>query len=79
LVVGPDVWELVVFLREIDERGPAAVNAAGETFAVSEQAVEAGIAYWTAHPEEIEAWITAAEHASVAAEQEWERRRTLLA
>ena len=77
-MVGPDVWELVRFLREIDQRGTAAVAAAVETFAVPEAAVEAGIGYWTAYPEEIEDWITAAEQASVAAEQEWERRQALL-
>ena len=79
LVVGPDVWELVRFLREIDERGPSAVAAGVETFAVPASAVEAGIGYWTAYPEEIEDWIAAAEEASVAAEQEWERRQALLA
>lgn len=79
LVVGPDVWELVRFLREITERGAGAVAAAAETFAVSEQAVEAGIGCWTAHPDEIDEWITVSEQASVAAEEEWERRRALLA
>jgi hypothetical protein len=79
LVVGPDVWELVRFLREIDERGPDAVRAAAETFALPESAIESGIGYWTAHPDEITAWIDDAETASVAAEQEWERRQNLLA
>jgi hypothetical protein len=27
LAYGPDVWEIVKFLREIDERGPAALDA----------------------------------------------------
>lgn len=30
LAYGPDVWEVVKFLREIDERGPAALVAAAE-------------------------------------------------
>jgi hypothetical protein len=79
LVVGPDVWELVRFLREIDERGSTAVSAAAETFAVPQSVVEAGIGYWSAHPDEIEDWITRAETASIEAEREWERRRALLA
>ncbi len=79
LLVGPDVWELVKFLQEIDERGAAAVSAAAETFAIPANAVQAGIGYWSAYPDEIAAWITDAEAASLAAEQEWERRQALLA
>lgn len=39
---GPVVWELVVFLQEIDERGEAAVAAAAETSRVPPSAVGAG-------------------------------------
>ena len=78
LVVGPDVWELVSFLREIDERGPAAVAAAAEVFAIPEFSVSAGVAYYTAYPEEIDSWIAEAGAASERAEQEWERRQALL-
>jgi hypothetical protein len=79
LVVGPDVWELVSFLREIDERGPAAVGAAAEVFVISESVVSAGIGYYTAHTEEIDTWIAEARSASDRAEAEWERRQALLA
>src|SRR5258708_37281518 len=34
LAYGPDVWEVIKFLREVDERGPAAIDAAAEGFAV---------------------------------------------
>jgi len=33
LAYGPDVWEVIKFLREIDERGPAALDAAAEVLA----------------------------------------------
>lgn len=79
LVVGPDVWELISCLREIDERGSAAVAAAAEVFAVPESAVSAGIGYYTAHAGEIDAWIAEAQAASERAESEWERRQALLA
>lgn len=78
LIVGPDVWELVFFLREIDERGSAAVTAAAEVFAIPESAVSAGIGYYTAFAEEIDAWIAEAQSASERAEAEWERRQALL-
>src|SRR5260370_23904548 len=35
LAYGPDVWEIVKFLREIDERGPAAIDAASAALAIS--------------------------------------------
>ncbi|GAA4833071.1 hypothetical protein GCM10023201_21370 [Actinomycetospora corticicola] len=79
LVVGPDVWELVVFLREIDDRGEAAVVAATETFGLPASAVAAGVRYYTAFPTEIDAWIEESQAASVRVEEEWERRRALLA
>jgi hypothetical protein len=79
LVVGPDVWELIVFLGEIDERGAGAVPAAAETFAIPESAVSTGIGYYTAYTEEVDTWIAQARDASEQAEKEWERRQTLLA
>ncbi|GLZ50279.1 hypothetical protein Acsp06_64640 [Actinomycetospora sp. NBRC 106375] len=78
LVVGPDLWELVVFLQEIDERGEAAVDAAAETFDLPASAVTAGIRYYTAFPAEIDAWISDSQAASERAEREWQRRQTLL-
>src|SRR2546429_2061097 len=39
VALGPDVWELVKFLREIDERGLGAVEAAAETLNLTEAQV----------------------------------------
>jgi hypothetical protein len=78
LIVGPDVWELIVFVREIDERGDAAIAAASETFDIPPTAVAAGIRYYTAFPTEIDAWIEEAQAVSERAELEWQRRQALL-
>src|SRR5215472_9677510 len=43
LVSGPDVWEVIKFLREIDERGPAALDAAAETLALDQGRVSAAV------------------------------------
>src|SRR4051794_4708003 len=40
---GPDVWEIIKFLREIDERGDAAVDAAMEMLALSRAQIDAAI------------------------------------
>ena len=78
LKVGPDVWELVKFLREIDERGELAIEAASEVFAVSETAVRTGLAYYTSYPDEINAWIADADAVSERAEQAWRHQQELL-
>ncbi|HEU0087610.1 MAG TPA: hypothetical protein VFQ77_08165 [Pseudonocardiaceae bacterium] len=63
LKVGPDIWELVKFLREIDERGEPAIEAASEVFAIPDTAVRAGLASYTSYPDEIDAWIIDADTA----------------
>lgn len=78
LVVGPDIWELVMFLEEIDERGADAVAAAAEILGVSAASVSAGIGYYAAYSAEIDAWIAESRAASERAELEWERRQALL-
>lgn len=79
LVIGPDVWELAVFLAEIDERGRDAVSAGAEVFDVPEAAISAGLGYYVAYPAEIDAWIAESRLVSERAEREWERRQALLA
>ena len=78
LKVGPDVWELVKFLREIDERGEPAIEAASEVFAIPETAVHAGLTYYTSYPDEIDAWIADADAVSERAEQAWRHQQELL-
>src|SRR3954469_13936668 len=65
LAYGPDVWEVVKFLREIDERGPAALVAAAEVFAVDVSRITSAVSYYGGYRDEIDAEIEAAEEASV--------------
>src|SRR2546426_2180581 len=46
LAYGPDVWEIIKFLREVDERGPAAIDAAAEVFAVDTSRINTAISYY---------------------------------
>src|SRR5712671_6353323 len=57
LAYGPDVWEIVKFLREIDERGPAALDAAAEVLAIDASRIAIAVSYYTAFPDEIDAEI----------------------
>jgi hypothetical protein len=79
LAYGPDIWEVIKYLREIDDRGPAALDAAAEAFAADPGRIAAAVSYYGDYPDEIDAEITAADEASLRAEQAWRVRQQLLA
>jgi hypothetical protein len=79
LAYGPDIWEIIKFLREIDDRGPAALEAAAEAFAVDAGRIATAVSYYGDYPGEIDAEIAAADEASLRAEQAWRVRQQLIA
>jgi hypothetical protein len=79
LAFGPDVWEVVKVLREIDERGDAALTAAAEVLALPEAKVRVAMHYYGAYPEEVDAEVAEADRASGEAERAWRLERRLLA
>jgi hypothetical protein len=79
IALGPDVWEIVKFLREIDERGPDAVSAAAEVLRLSKAQVRIAMHYYSAFPDEISEEITQADEESRAAEVAWQAEQRLLA
>ena len=79
LAYGPDVWEVIKFLREVDERGPAAIDAAAEVFAVDAGRVGTAINYYGGYPDEIDAEIAEADEASARAEAAWRIQQQLIA
>ena len=72
LAAGPDVWEVVRALREVDERGEAAVDAEAELLSLTPARVRIALRYHAAHEREFDAEIAEAEAASVAAERAWQ-------
>ena len=78
LALGPDVWEVVRFLREVDERGPGAVAAAAAALDLTEARVRTALRYWSAYPAEIDGEVAQADEASRAAEAAWEAEQRLL-
>jgi hypothetical protein len=79
LAYGPDVWEVIKFLREVDERGPAAIDAAAEVFAVDANRISTAISYYGDYSDEIDAEIAEADEASARAEAAWLVQRQLIA
>jgi hypothetical protein len=78
LAAGPDVWEIIKFLREIDERGPAALEAAADALALDQGRVSAAVSYYADFPDEIDGEIADAEDASERAERAWRLQRRLI-
>lgn len=79
LAFGPDVWEVVKVLRELDERGESAVTATAELLSLPEAKVRVAMHYYADYPDEIDAEISAADEASAAAEAAWQAEQRLLA
>ena len=78
LAYGPDIWEVIKFLREIDERGPAAVDAAADVFAVDSSRISTAISYYADYSDEIDAEIADADEASRRAEDAWRIQQRLI-
>jgi sarcosine oxidase gamma subunit len=79
LAYGPDIWEVIKFLREVDERGPAAIDAAAEVFAVDTSRINTAISYYGDYSNEIDAEIAEADEASTRAEAAWRVKQQLIA
>jgi hypothetical protein len=79
LAYGPDLWEVIKFLREVDERGPGAIDAAAEVFAVDTSRISTAISYYGDFSEEIDAEITQADETSARAEAAWLVQQQLIA
>jgi sarcosine oxidase gamma subunit len=79
LAYGPDIWEVIKFLREVDERGPAALDAAAEVFAVDASRISTAVSYYGDYAEEIDAEVAEADVASTQAEHAWRIQQQLIA
>ena len=78
LAYGPDIWEIVKFLREVDERGPAALDAAAEVFALDAGRIAAALSYYGDYRDEIDAEIAQADEESGRAEAAWRAQQQLI-
>jgi hypothetical protein len=79
IAFGPDVWEIIKFLREIDERGEHAVAAAAEVFNIDPVWATTAIRYYADYAQEIESEIAEADEESIRAEQAWHAQERLIA
>jgi len=79
LAYGPDIWEIIKFLAEIDERDASALDAAADVFAVDASRISTALSYYADYKDEIDAEIAEADAASARAEEAWRVQRQLIA
>lgn len=79
LTLGPDVWEVVRVLREVDERGETAIEAAAELLHLPPGRIRVAVRYYGEYSGEIDAEIAEADAASESAENAWQAEQRLLA
>src|SRR5262252_7629011 len=53
LTYGPDIWEVIKFLRESDERGPAALDAAADVFTLDASRIATAASYYADYRDEV--------------------------
>jgi hypothetical protein len=84
LVGGPDVWEVVQAVRSARAAEPsstadAIVEMVSETSGIATHLIRATIDYWSAYPDDVDAWLRLAEAESAEAERRWRAEQYLLA
>ena len=79
LAQGPDVWEVVVALADVDERGEDAVEAVAELMSLPVARVRVALRYYGAYPDEVDAQVEKNDRTAQAAHAAWQRGQQLLA
>lgn len=79
LALGPDIWEVVKTVRDVEERGDEAVDVAAELLNLPRDRVRAALRYYAAYADEIDAELDEAEGESRSAEEAWQAEQQLLA
>lgn len=78
LVAGPDVWEIAAALRDSELRGDAAIEMIATESSLPVSRVRIALAYYGAHPDEIDAETADNERAAAEALRSWESQQQLL-
>jgi hypothetical protein len=57
LAGGPDVWEVVRVVRNVETRGDRAIDEAASWLGLSAAQVRIAVEYYADHPVEIDTWL----------------------
>ena len=78
LAGGPDVWEVVRVVRNVETRGERAISEAASWLGLSPAQVRIAVEYYAGHPAEINAWLAKVDAQAVEAEESFQRRQEVL-
>lgn len=79
LCEGPDVWEVVRVVKNVEARDEQAVSQAADWLGLRRGLVDAAIRYYAEHRAEVDAWIARQEAEAERVRDALERRRRALA
>src|SRR5262245_12366220 len=78
LAGGPDVWEVVRAVRNVEKRGDGAIEEAARWLGLSAAQVRIAVEYCADYPAEIDAWVAKVGALAAEAEELSRRRQELL-
>ena len=78
LAGGPDVWEVVRVVRNVEARGDRAIAEAASWLGLSAAQVRIAVEYYADYPAEIDAWLARADAQAAKAEELFLRRQEML-
>jgi hypothetical protein len=79
LAAGPDVWEIIRVVRNVEGRGEAAVTQAAEWLGLTREQIDIAVRYYSEYRHEVDRWIDRVDDEARQAQQLWERRQDALA
>lgn len=54
---GPDVWEILRVVRNVDVKGEAAITQSAEWLGLAPEQVDLAVRYYSEYPDEVDRWI----------------------
>jgi len=79
LVDGPDVWEVIRAVKNVDATGDEAVAKAADWMGLRVDQVERAVAYYAEYRADVDTWIARVDADAEDSRSAWERRREALA
>lgn len=79
LEAGPDVWEVIRVVRNVEATGEEVVTKAAQWLGVPRQQVDIAVRYYSEYGDEVDRWIDRVDQEARRAQQMWERRQDTLA
>lgn len=79
MAAGPDVWQILRVVRNVDVKGEAAITQSAEWLGLAPEQVDLAVRYYSEYPDEVDRWIERVDEEARRAQQQWERRQGALA